>query len=462
MRSFIIILLAISLYAVNVRILNIEPFSIVKVDNKVENVGKKTKLLLNLQEGEHSFIINHKEFLPLKFNYEVDKGKPNIIILNSKNSRYKMLKKRDFYKTLEVKYKVRRGFYLVEKQDFCKHLNCKVWVKKNFFNFYNTPLGSYHYSNIYKLSNKSGYKYLKAEVNSDYFYSTSTTTDALKDEKLILSPISNWNMLSLTSSIGIYNKVDNYKGTVLDLTYRKNLPTNLFVSIKTRYLEFFDTDTNKTLNGFELGGGVGHLFDNGIMIEGGILKNYLHAYNVEDKDIVPYGEISYKNLQLHYSPTTTELSYINLAPFKFDYIIRFGIGGGNSKQTYSESDNVGFSGGFKIKSKGVIYNSFQYNYVSFTKGDKSSADKDTLQGSSYGLGMGIQLGFLFAESGVMRDELNYKYQYNDWSDSININKDINENNLYYEVGLMYPTGTSISWLHDRYYNIFMISWGFSF
>ena len=463
MRNFglLFIFLLSFVYGIEVRILNLVPYSHIKIDNKKIDVYNKSNMVLDLKEGKHQFEITHPDFLPLSFEYTVENDKPNIIILNSKDSKYKLTKKRYFYKTIKVKYKVRRGFNLVKRTDFCSDSKCEVRVKQDFVGFYNKKIPYYKKSNLYKISNKDDGKYLKAYASSKYndFYSTSTTTDSFKDEQIILSPVSNWSMLTITQGLGIYNKLNNYKGLVIDATYRKNLPINLFFSLKSRYLEFFDTDTNKTLNGFEVGGGIGHLFSNGLMIEAGVLKNYLHAYNVDDKDIVPYGEISYKHLQLHYSPTTAELGYTNLAPFDFTYIFRFGIGGGNNKETYENSNNGGFLLGLKVKSKGFIYSSFQFNSLYFYKGENSAADTDSLYGMSYGVGLGIQLGALFAEGGVLRDKLTYKYK-DSWD---YIKKDIDETNLYYEIGVsvtLKDVYTGISWLHDRYYDALIISFGF--
>ena len=302
-------------------------------------------------------------------------------------------------------------------------------------------------------------------VDSPYTYSTSKTTNFNEDDKIVLSPISSWSMISLESGIASYNDDRNYTGIVVGLGYRKNLPINIFVSLRTRYLWFFNKETNETLKGYQIGGGIGYLASNGLMLEGGVLKNHIKNKYISNSKVEPYGEIAYRGLRLHYSPSTTEINYVNVYPFKLIYSFRILGFTSVNKTVYENTDSNGLLFGLKVSSPGWLYSSFQYNYVTTWKSSDSTVDKDKLNGSSYGVGLGIRLfKMLFVEGGIMKYDLDYKYRYNGWEGNINIDKKIDDTNYYYEIGISSSRNKalSLSWLHTPYYDSLIFAGGFEF
>jgi len=465
----VLVIFANFLFSVTFKILNLEPNSTIKINSKVYKVDSN-KFEIDLKEGDYTIQISHLDFIPLTFDYEVANDKKNIVILNYKENgkvKYPFIKRKDFFKTVEIDYKVRKGFLKVKRKDYCQTFKCEATKKTSLINIFSIKkVNTYkNTSNLYILKQDNKYSYFTVSVDSPYTYSTSETTNFNEDDKIVLSPVSSWSMFTLESGAVSYNDDRNYTGIVVGLGYRKNLPINIFVSLRTRYLLFFNKETNETLKGYQLGGGIGYLASNGLMLEGGILKNHIKNKYIENNKVEPYGEIAYRGLRLHYSPSTTEINYVNVYPFYFIYSFRFLGLSAVSKNVYENTDSSGLLFGLKVSSPGWLYSSFQYNYITTWAPDDSEAEKDELHGQSYGVGLGVRLfRMFFFEGGIMKYDLDYKYRYNGWEGNINIDRKIDDTNYYYEVGISgsYSKMLSISWLHTPYYDSLVFAFNIAF
>jgi len=463
----VLVIFANFLFSVTFKILNLEPNSTIKINNKSYRVDSN-KFEINLKEGDYTITISHNDFIPLRFDYEVSNDKDNIIILNHEENgkiEYPFIKRKNFFKTVEIDYKVRRGFLKVKRKDYCNEFKCEATKKSSLITIFYKKVSPYK-NNLYILKQDNKYSYFTIRADSKYTYSTSTTTDFNKDEKVILSPISSWSMFTLESGAVSYNDDKNYTGVVIGLGYRKNLPINIFASIRTRYLWFFNTETNETLKGYQVGGGIGYLASNGLMLEGGVLKNHIKNKHIENNKVEPYGELSYRGLKIHYSPSTTEINYINIYPFRFLWSFYIGIGQIN-KKVYNDrgidiGDNnaAGWHARLKVRSPGVIYNSLQVNFLGY----ENEAGTNTLKGHSYGVGLGVHISRIALEIGVLKDKL--KFTYEDYANDYEINDNIDEMNPYGEIEYFFTSKGNIKYegvfslLYTKNYGMLSLGWCF--
>jgi len=247
MKKIIILTLGILLLnAYNLKIFNIPNNSTIQIDNK--KYENKNTLLLNLKSGTHKIKITNPNFKPIKNSFEIEKNNKKIIILN-KSKGYILQPYKTYFKNIVIKYK--NKLYKCDE----KNIVCIAKVDdKNYNRKYKSS------TNIYQIDDKQKHDDFYIKVKAPYFYSESTSTDALKDEIINFEPIPNWSKIGFFIlrfsyiNLNEFKEKNNKNLTVKDyqdlknntyawnfmINYKKNLP---YINI------FFYTDVSFIIGG---------------------------------------------------------------------------------------------------------------------------------------------------------------------------------------------------------------------
>jgi len=337
MKKIVFLLIGSFLFAGSLKILNIPKSSKLYIDDNTTAINvKNNSITLNLESGSYDIKILNKRFLPIELdNIEVKDDKPTIITLNEETKdgiKYPIIQASKFYKTIHIKYyRVKYSGSAVEIDDYCDNVDCRVFVNNGLLDK-NRRYDKKYRSNLYVFKNNEDYKNVKVSVHSSQFYTSSTSTDAFSNENLEFSPIVSWSSWGIGFGIASSSKQTltaedgsqkdlSIAGWVFVMDYKKNLPIDIFYSIKLRgYLLGGENDDGTTdeVTGYQYGIGGGYLFTSiGVYIEGGILKNnlqyessdYYNTYKYEDTGVVPYAELGIGRLHLNYSKSVASITW---------------------------------------------------------------------------------------------------------------------------------------------------------
>ena len=322
----------VALLAGELKILNLPEESKIYINNKIETNGFNNYFSKKLEDGSYDITIKNKHFMPITIkDVEINKDKPTIITLNEEvggKIRYPVIPIKKFYKTIFVHYKKVREFYPVtEYTDECENINCKVEVSQGFFSDRKKYDKKYR-SNLYLFLSNDENKDVKISISSPYIFSTSVSTDALKNERIDFYPISKFSLffrgagffssnkdvvLSKKNGDTLSKKKGHYFGYQLNFAKRKNTIFNIYWSLNSEFLwgEGSKSVSTDEMYGVRLGLGLGYLFGNKHLIEGGVIKNYLkydyretdysEAYHYHDCGIEPYILLRLYFIQIQYS-----------------------------------------------------------------------------------------------------------------------------------------------------------------